>query len=113
VIVTVFRSRVRKDLDPGLLPEIAKRSGRMLELASQMPGFISYKEFQASDGEIVSIVEFSTLEQVHAWHDQPEHLEVQKWGRESVFERYHIQTCEVRRVMRFPPDEAALGTPTP
>jgi len=75
VIVTVFRGYTRKDLNPQLLQQVEQRGVRMYELASNMPGFISYKEFQAADGESVAIVEFATLEQVRAWHDQPEHRE--------------------------------------
>jgi len=105
MIVTVFRAYARRDLDPKLMPDIQKRSKRMLELASSMPGFISYKEFQAADGETVSIVEFETLEHVQAWHDHPEHREVQQWGRDAVLASYNIQTCEVLRTFRFPTDD--------
>jgi heme-degrading monooxygenase HmoA len=102
MVVTVFRAYARKSLDPQLLPQIEARAARMLELASKMPGFISYKEFQAADGETLSIVEFDTVEHVRAWHDDPEHREVQQWGRDRVFERYDIKTREVVRTLRFP-----------
>ena len=102
MVVTVFRARLRKDLDPGIGPELEKRGARMVELASQMPGFISYKDFQASDGETLSIVEFDSIEHVRAWHDQPEHSQVQQWSRESAYESYDIKTCEVVRTLRFP-----------
>jgi heme-degrading monooxygenase HmoA len=102
MVVTVFRARVRKDLNPALYPEVAKRNARMLELASSMPGFLSYKEFAAADGELLSIVEFDTLEHVRAWGEQPEHREVQRWGREVLFSEYTIHTSEIARTMRFP-----------
>jgi hypothetical protein len=37
---------------------------RMHELATRMPGFISYKDFAAADGETVTIVEFESEETV-------------------------------------------------
>jgi len=102
MVVTVFRARLRKDLDPDLIPELEKRGARMFELASQMPGFISYKDFQAEDGETLSIVEFDSLDHVRAWHEQPEHRQVQQWSRERVYASYDIKTCEVVRTLRFP-----------
>jgi heme-degrading monooxygenase HmoA len=102
VIVTVFRSYARKNLDPKLLAEAEARDTQMLALASKMPGFVSYKQFQAADGEGLAVVEFQTLEHVRAWHDHPEHLAVQQWGRDNVFGTYHIQTCEVVREFKFP-----------
>ncbi len=48
MILTVFRSRVRADADFGLLEKIG---AGMHELATGMPGFISYKDFSAADGE--------------------------------------------------------------
>jgi hypothetical protein len=38
---------------------LAKRRG-MRELAEAMPGFISFKTFQAEDGERVSLIEYKT-----------------------------------------------------
>lgn len=102
MVVTVFRARVRKDLDPALFPEIAKRGARMYELASAMPGFISYKDFAAADGENVSVIEFDTHEHVLAWRNQPEHREVQQWGRDVVFSSFQIQVCDVVRTTSFP-----------
>ena len=102
MVVTVFRSYAKKDLDPQLLPEIEKRGARMYELASRMPGFLSYKDFQAADGETLSIVEFESIEHVRAWHAHPEHREVQQWARAAVFAQYDIKTCEVVRTLRFP-----------
>ena len=51
MIIVVFRSRVR--------PENAERYyalvDKMAEIATQLPGFISYKSFYAEDGERVTI----------------------------------------------------------
>jgi heme-degrading monooxygenase HmoA len=101
MIVTVFRARLRPDLNADVLSQLATRGARMYELASAMPGFISYKDFSAADGESVSIVEFETEAQVRAWRDQPEHLAVQAWSRDVVFSEYQIQVCALLRVSRF------------
>ena len=95
MVVVVFRSRVRADAD---LTGIDAAGQRMYELASAMRGFISYKEFQAEDKETLTLVEFDTEEQVLAWRNHPEHLQVQQMGRDRVFESYDIAVCQpVRR----------------
>ena len=63
----------------------------MYELASGRPGFLSDKEFAAEDGELVSIIEFASVEDLAAWRAHPEDLEAQKLGKEKFFSHYHIQ----------------------
>ena len=95
MVVVVFRSRIRADAD---LSGVEAAGQRMYELASAMPGFISYKEFQAEDKETVTLVEFDTEQQLLAWRNHPEHQQVQRMGRERVFESYDIAVCQpVRR----------------
>ena len=95
MIVVVFRSRLKE----GIEEKITVLGERMYELASAMPGFLSYKDFGSEDGEYVSIVEFETLENVNAWRDHPEHQEAQRLGRTRFFQEYTIQVCEVLRTL--------------
>lgn len=97
MVVIVFRSRIRAGSDEGLMAD----GGRMYELASAMPGFVSYKDFAAEDGENVSIVEFDTLEHLAAWRNHPEHKQVQQRGRERYFSEYRIQVCTTVRDYDF------------
>ncbi len=89
MVVVVFRSRLKE----GVEPEIAKVGMRMYALASALPGFVSYKDFVAEDGENVSIIEFDSLDTVDAWREHPEHQEAQRRGREEFFSEYQIQVC--------------------
>lgn len=89
MVVVVFRSRVKA----GTEQELARVGQRMYELASSMPGYRSYKDFVAEDGENVSIIEFESLESVSAWREHPEHKVAQQRGREEFFSEYHIQVC--------------------
>ena len=100
MIVIAFRSRLRDDVDP---EEVARLGGRMYELAMSMPGFVSYKDFTAEDGENVSIVEFESLDTLEAWGNHPEHRQAQKRGRDALFSEYHIQVCDTVRDYAFPP----------
>ena len=98
MIVVVFRSRLK----PGVEQEIEPLGARMYELASRMPGFVSYRDYQAADGEAVTVVEFESAETLKAWREHPEHLAAQAAGRERFFESYRIQVCRVERDYAFP-----------
>jgi heme-degrading monooxygenase HmoA len=99
MITIVFRSRLKPDAD---LTELEALVARMAELAAAMPGFVSYKDYGAEDGETLSLVEFESLESLAAWRDHPEHREAQQRGREEFFAEYHIQVCETLRAYAFP-----------
>jgi heme-degrading monooxygenase HmoA len=97
MIVTVFRSR----LMPDVREEYVALVERMVELAAAMPGYISHKGFFAEDGERVTIVEFESEEAQRAWRMHPEHREAQKKARETYYQAYSIQICEVKRATSF------------
>lgn len=101
MVITVFRARLREGLDVITLERLEAVGLRMEELAAQQPGFISYKDFSAPDGEAVTVVEFDTLENVALWHHHPEHRAVQEWSREAVFSEYQVHTCQVAHSARF------------
>jgi len=48
MVIIVFRARLRPDVDQQAMAHLGQR---MYEIASSMPGFISYKDFAAGDGE--------------------------------------------------------------
>ncbi|MBI3547117.1 MAG: antibiotic biosynthesis monooxygenase [Gammaproteobacteria bacterium] len=102
MIVIVFRTRIREGV---VEQEMEELGNQMYKLASKMPGFISYKDFAAPDGEYVSIVEFESLGTLATWRDHPEHKEAQRLGRERYFSEYHIQVCTTVRDYRFPASE--------
>lgn len=98
MFVTVFRARLREGADLAALGPIGER---MHVLATAMPGFVSYKDFTAPDGENVTIVEFASEPELLAWRNHPEHREVQERGRREFFSEYQIQACRVERAYRF------------
>jgi len=58
MVVILFRSRLADGHDD----EYAATSQRMIDLASAMPGFSSFKTFANADGERVSTIEFESEE---------------------------------------------------
>ncbi|MFY9772055.1 MAG: antibiotic biosynthesis monooxygenase, partial [Xanthobacteraceae bacterium] len=107
MIVTVFRSRLK----PSVREDYVALANRMNELARTMPGYISHKDFYASDGERVAIVEFAHEEGQRAWQTNPEHRAAQKLAREKYYTEYHIQVCTLDRESKFKlPEQAAAQT---
>ena len=98
MVVVIFRSRLK----PGVQPEIQALGTRMYQLATRMPGYLSYAEYQAADGEAVTVVEFACAETLQGWRDHPEHRAAQALGRERFFSSYRIQVCRVERDYSFP-----------
>lgn len=98
MVVTVFRSRLRDGVDMAALEALG---ARMYELASAMPGFVSYKDFAAQDGELLTLIEFESMDTLAAWRDQPEHRVAQQRGRDEFFSDYHIQVCLPSRDYSF------------
>ena len=98
MVTVVFRSRVRPDAD---LAALGALGARMYELGSAMPGFVAYKDFAAEDGESLTLVEFETEEQLLAWRNHPEHLEVQARARAEFFDEYAITVSEAHRAYHF------------
>jgi heme-degrading monooxygenase HmoA len=70
---------------------------RMSELAKTMPGYISHKAFLADDGERVTIVEFESMEGQNEWRRNAEHGAAMQMGRETFYDEFKIQVCEVIR----------------
>lgn len=98
MVVIVFRTRLRAGVDEAEMEQVG---GRMYEIASAMPGFLSYKDYAAADGEFVSIAEFDSPEALAAWRDHPEHREIQQRGRERYFSEYRVQVCAPLREYSF------------
>ena len=98
MVVVVFRTRLKAGIDEA---ELAALGERMYEIAAAMPGFVSYKDFAAADGESVAIVEFESLETLDAWRRQSAHIAAQEQGRERFFTSYQVQVCAPVRSYRF------------
>jgi heme-degrading monooxygenase HmoA len=100
-VVVVFRSRLRPDADLAALEALG---GRMYELASSMPGFLSYKDFTAADGETLTLVEFADTPSLLAWRNHPEHVRTQERGRLEFMSEYQIDVCKPERSYAFRAD---------
>jgi heme-degrading monooxygenase HmoA len=98
VIVVLFSTTHREGFPEA---EYRETSARMHEIVEAMPGFISYKEYQAEDGEGVAVVRFESEEALREWGSHPEHRAAQRRGREAFYDDYWIQVCSTIREGRF------------
>jgi heme-degrading monooxygenase HmoA len=99
MVFVVFRSRWRPDADQALAERLGQR---MHELATAMPGFVSYKDFaNQEDGEQLTHVEFEDDESLLAWRNHPEHLAAQEAARRHLFSAYEITVGHAVRRYRF------------
>ena len=103
MIITIFRSR----LDPAQETSYAAMSKAMAALVNAMPGLISYKSFEAKDGERVTIVEFADEASHDAWRDQPQHRQAMALGKSTFYETYKVQVCELLRESSYARDAQA------
>ena len=97
MVVITFRSRLRDEF----LDEYNETALKMLALAREMPGFVSFKSYTAEDGERISVIEFETEEHVTAWRNHPEHRTAQELGREKFYAEYHLSVSETLRSYSF------------
>jgi len=93
MIITVFRSR----LDPAQAEAYAAMAQTMKALVEKMPGLISYKTFEAKDGERVTIVEFADEASHNVWRDHPAHRKAMEMGKSRFYEEYKVQVCSLMR----------------
>ena len=97
MVLIVFRSRLLAEH----ADEFHGLAERMLELAQQMPGFLSYRTYLSEDGERASLIELESAEHLHAWRTHPEHAEAMRIGRERYYSEYTLQVADPVRESRF------------
>lgn len=98
MFLVVFRNRKRTDIDAD---DYSADAARMEELAREQPGFVSFKSYVASDGEVIALSEWANAEAAHAWRRNAEHTAVQGKGRNAYYEDYTLYTCDNPRTHRF------------
>jgi heme-degrading monooxygenase HmoA len=73
------------------------RLGEELEaVLRSMPGFISYKEYVADDGEAVGIIRMDSREALDRWVHEGAHGEAQGIA-DDIYERFWVQSAETYR----------------
>lgn len=97
MVIVVFRITLRPDVTAS---EYEAVGTRMVELVSQMRGFLGM-DYAATDGGELLVARFESHEALAAWRNEPEHRAAQQLGRERFFAHYHIEVCDLAREYEF------------
>ncbi|WBL76364.1 antibiotic biosynthesis monooxygenase [Bradyrhizobium xenonodulans] len=79
------------------LEEHDRLGGRMYEIVSRLPGFLSVKSFKAEDGEELTVFRFASEDALEAWRTHPDHIETMKRGHAEFYASGFLQICKVIR----------------
>jgi heme-degrading monooxygenase HmoA len=90
--IVLFHINTREGLDE---QEYQKTFERMLELVSEVPGFVSIDGFTGEDGSELAVARFESADAIAHWRDQPEHVRTQQRGRDEFFASYDITIATV------------------
>ena len=104
MFLVVFRNRKRGDID---YPAYEADAERMLELAREQPGYLSFKSYVAEDGEVIALSEWVDEASARAWGRLAEHAAVQGRGRSAYYENYTLFACDNPRIHQFSRKEQA------
>ena len=91
-VISFFRFRMN-DLSAAEREEYNTTAERLFKIVSAMPGFISYREYEARDGELLGITEWASAEALAAWRENPDHRKAQELGRQVFYTEYDITVC--------------------
>jgi heme-degrading monooxygenase HmoA len=92
--IVLFHIRTRPDVDQTAYQQAFDR---MLELVSQLPGFVGIDGYAGEDGSELAVARFESPEAVAAWREHPEHVATRRRGREEFFAAYDITIATVSR----------------
>jgi heme-degrading monooxygenase HmoA len=73
----------------------AAMAERMVELASQQPGFLGMESVRENLGITVSYWE--SLEAISNWKKNAEHQQAQQFGREQWYSKFKVRVAKVER----------------
>ncbi|MGH3430096.1 MAG: antibiotic biosynthesis monooxygenase family protein [Pseudonocardiaceae bacterium] len=107
--IVLFRIRTREDINQ---EEYQHAFTRMLELVSQIPGFVDVEGFAGQDRSELAVARFESPEAIAAWRDQPEHVRTRQRGWDEFFTSYDVTIATVSRHYDWSvshADEGAVG----
>ena len=90
----VIFTSVRTDGDNGY----GEMAARMLELASEQPGFLGFESARQEIG--ISVSYWSTLEAIQAWKENMAHRQAQSRAKDW-YKEFRVRVCRVEREYGF------------
>jgi heme-degrading monooxygenase HmoA len=90
----VIFTSVRAEGDEGY----GEAASRMLELASQQPGFLGFESARQEIG--ISVSYWSSPEAIAAWREHAEHREARQHAKDW-YAKFRVRVCRVEREYGF------------
>lgn len=90
----VIFSSVRTECDSGY----GETAERMLEVASEQPGFLGFETARQTIG--ISVSYWASLEAIEAWKENIEHREAQRRAKEW-YRTFRVRVCRVEKEYGF------------
>jgi heme-degrading monooxygenase HmoA len=94
----IFTSRRTPGDDEGY----GSTAGRMLELASQIPGYLGIESAREGDGFGITVSYWSSEVAIAAWKAQLDHRAAQARGKARWYEHYQLRVAKVERAYSGP-----------
>jgi heme-degrading monooxygenase HmoA len=79
----------------------AATAERMVQLASEQPGFLGVESARGADGVGITVSYWDSLESIRNWREQAEHRLAQRDGKAKWYAKYCLRVCRVEDEMHF------------
>jgi heme-degrading monooxygenase HmoA len=70
---------------------------KMLELASQQPGFLGAESVRDESGLGITVSYWNSLEAIRNWKENASHKIAQEMGKAIWYKRFALRVCKVER----------------
>ena len=85
----------------------AAMADRMIELASEQPGFLGVESVRNANGVGITVSYWASLDAIRDWRVHAEHRVAQSQGRSTWYREYRLRICRVERDLHFNSNENA------
>jgi len=93
----VIFTSLRTEIDEGY----GDMASRMIDLASEQPGFLGVESARGADGLGITVSYWASEEAIANWRAQAEHRVAQAHGRGKWYEQFITRVAKVERVRHF------------
>ncbi len=105
----IFASVRTKQDDEGY----AKAADRMVQLASEQPGYLGVDSVRDANGVGITVSYWSSEAAIAAWRRNAEHTMARERGRNNWYTEYELRVAKVERAYGFKRDRAPDAVATP
>ena len=77
--------------------EYIAMADKMEQLARLQEGFIDIVSVRSSDGLGITVSYWESVEAIHSWKQNSEHLLAQEYGRSLWYKYYKVELCKVEK----------------